>query len=72
MKGDAFTYFLALPECDRRDVFDTAARRLETAPHYAEKDFRVCLVLAALFHGPPADPPGLLSHHPPDRRPREA
>jgi len=67
MKGDAFTYFLALPECDRRDVFDTAARRLETAPNYVEKDFRVCLVLDALFNGLPDDHTGLISDNQADR-----
>ena len=46
----AFTSFLSLPEQDRRDVFATAAVRLDTLPSYVEKDFWVCLVLDLLFN----------------------
>ena len=40
----------ALPERDRRDVFEAAASRLDTLPGYVEKDFWVCLVLDTLFN----------------------
>ena len=49
MREDAFKSFLALSERDRRDVFETAAIRLDTLPGYVEKDFWVCLVLDALY-----------------------
>ena len=39
MKEDAFKSFLALSEWDRRDVFETAAFRLDTLPGHVEKDF---------------------------------
>ena len=39
---------------DRRDVFQTAAGRLDTLANYVVKDFRVCVVLDALFNGRPA------------------
>ena len=42
--------FLALPEQDRRDVFEEAASRLDTLPSYIEKDLWVCLVLDLLFN----------------------
>ncbi len=60
MRAEAFRSFLALPERDRRDVFESAARRLDTAPGYVEKDFWVCLVLNALFNGLPDGHPKLL------------
>ena len=44
-----FNSLLALPEQDRRDVFEAAASRLDPLPGYVEKDFWVCLVLDALF-----------------------
>ena len=55
-----FDSFLALPERDRRDVFEEAASRLDTLPHYVEKDFWVCLVLDALFNWRPEGHPSLL------------
>ena len=45
-----FESFLALPEQDKRDVFEAAANRLDTLSTYVEKDFWVCLVLDALYH----------------------
>ncbi|MDE0031222.1 MAG: nucleotidyl transferase AbiEii/AbiGii toxin family protein [Deltaproteobacteria bacterium] len=55
-----FESFLALPEQDRRDVFEAAAARLDTLPGYVEKDFWVCLVLDALFNRQPEGHPRLL------------
>ena len=55
-----FEPFLALPEQDRRDVFEAAAARLDTLPGYVEKDFWVCLVLDALFNWLPDGHPRLL------------
>ena len=55
-----FEPFLALPEQDRRDVFEAAAARLDTLPGYVEKDFWVCLVLDALFNRRPEGHPRLL------------
>ena len=60
MRTGAFASFLALPEQDRRDVFASAAHRLDTVPGYVEKDFWVCLVLQALFNELPAGHPKLL------------
>ena len=59
MTGD-FERFLALPEQDQKDVFETAADRLDTLPSYVEKDFWVCLVLDALYNRLPAGHPQLL------------
>ena len=50
MKEDAFRSFLTLSERDRRDVFETAARRLDTLSGHVEKDFWVCLVLDTLYN----------------------
>ena len=55
-----FESFLALPEQDRRDVFEAAATRLDTLPGYVEKDFWVCLVLDVLFNRRPRGHPRLL------------
>ncbi len=60
MSADGFTAFLDLPEQDRRDVFATAARRLDTIPNFVEKDFWVCLVLDILFNRMPESRPHLL------------
>ena len=57
---DDFSDFLSLPEQGRRDVFEAAARRLDTVASYVEKDFWVCVVLDALFNRRPEDHPGLL------------
>ena len=59
MNRDAQT-FLALPQRDRRDVFEAAASRLDTLPSYVEKDFWVGLVLNLLFTRLPNGHPGLL------------
>ncbi len=56
----AFVSFFALPEQDKRDVFEEAARRLGTLPGYVEKDFWVCFVLDALYNGLPDGHPKLL------------
>lgn len=56
----AFESFLTLPERDRRDVFETAAHRLDTLATYVEKDFWVCLALDTLYHGLPGGHPKLL------------
>ena len=55
-----FAEFLALSGQDRRDVFETAAGRLDTVASYVEKDFWVCVVLDALFNGRPTDQPRVL------------
>ena len=52
--------FLALPEQDKRDVFEAAAIRLDTLSSYIEKDFWVCLVLDILFNRLPEGHPQLL------------
>ena len=59
MKG-TYETFLALPKQDRCDVFQAAARRLDTIPSYAEKDFWVCLALERLYNGLPRGHPRLL------------
>ena len=56
----SFESFLALPEPDKRDVFEAAASRLDTLPGYVEKDFWVCLVLEALYNRLPDGHPTLL------------
>jgi hypothetical protein len=56
----AYEHFLALPDRERRDVFNAAAERLDTLPIYIEKDFWVCRVLDGLYHGLPDDHPRLL------------
>ena len=55
-----FDSLLALPEQDRRDIFQAAASRLDTLPGYVEKDFWVCIVLDALFNRRPEGHPRLL------------
>ncbi len=55
-----FGRFLALPDQDRRDVFEAAASRLDTLPSYVEKDFWVCMVLDALYNRLPEGHPQLL------------
>lgn len=55
-----FESFLALPDQDKRDVFDAAASRFDTLASYVEKDFWVCLVLEALYNRLPNGHPGLL------------
>ncbi|MCY4623613.1 MAG: nucleotidyl transferase AbiEii/AbiGii toxin family protein [Chloroflexi bacterium] len=53
-------WFLALPELDKRDVFEAAASRLDTLPSYVEKDLWVCLVLEVLYNQLPVGHPRLL------------
>ena len=57
---ESFGSFLALPDQDKRDVFEAAASRLDMLPSYIEKDFWVCLVLDALFNRLPNEHPRLL------------
>ena len=59
MNGASET-FLALSEQDKRDVFGSAASRLDTLPSYVEKDFWVCLVLDVLYNRLPDGHPKLL------------
>jgi hypothetical protein len=56
----SFERFLRLPPGEQADVFTVAAQRIGTIPSYVEKDFWVCLVLEALYHGLPAGHPKLL------------
>lgn len=60
MTSESFERFLALPDQDRRDVFEAAADRLDTLAGYVEKDFWVCLVLNALYNRLPEGHPQLL------------
>ena len=60
MTSESFERFLALPDQDRRDVFEAAADRLDTLASYVEKDFWVCLVLDALYNRLPEGHPQLL------------
>ena len=55
-----FDRFVALPDVDRRDVFEAAASRLDTLPSYVEKDFWVCHVLELLYQRLPTGHPKLL------------
>ncbi len=57
---ESFESFLALPERDRRDVFEAVASRLDTLPSYVEKDFWVSLVLEVLYNQLPVEHPRLL------------
>ena len=57
MTSESFERFLALPDQDRRDVFEAAADRLDTLASYVEKDFWVCLVLDALYNRLPEGHP---------------
>ena len=54
-----FIEFLALPERDQAEIFDTIAEDLGTLGSYVEKDFWVCLVLDHLFNGLSEDHPAL-------------
>ncbi|MDE2848108.1 MAG: nucleotidyl transferase AbiEii/AbiGii toxin family protein [Gemmatimonadota bacterium] len=57
---DDYASFFSFHTQDRRDVFEAAARRLNTLPSYVEKDFWVCLVLDLLFNQLPDRHPKLL------------
>ena len=56
----AFGPLLSLGEQDKRDVFESAASRLDTLPTYVEKDLWVCVVLDVLFNRLPDGHPKLL------------
>jgi hypothetical protein len=56
----SFERFLRLPPGEQADVFTAGAQRIGTIPSYVEKDFWVCFVLEALYHGLPAGHPKLL------------
>ncbi|MYD94229.1 MAG: nucleotidyl transferase AbiEii/AbiGii toxin family protein [Chloroflexi bacterium] len=56
---ESFASFLALPDQDKRDVFEAAASRIDTLPSYVEKDLWVCLVLEALYNRLPDGHPRL-------------
>lgn len=58
--SESYAQFLALPDQDRKDVFEAAAERLDTLPSYVEKDFWVCFVLDALYNRLPDGHPQLL------------
>ena len=63
--NEAFDTFLTLSDQERRDVFDASAERLDTLATYIEKDFWVCRVLDALYHGRPGYcRPGGKAQHP--------
>ena len=57
---ETFKQFLDLPDQDKRDVFESAASRIDTLPTYVEKDFWVCLVLDLLYNNLPKGHPNLL------------
>ena len=57
--NETFATFLSLAEHEKRDVFEAAARRLDTLASYVEKDFWVCLVLDVLYHRLPNGHPRL-------------
>jgi len=55
--NDNFLEIISATSGERRDLFLTAAARLGTTEQNIEKDFWVCWVLDALFHGlPPGGP----------------
>ena len=58
--NESYARFLALSDQDRKDVFESAAERLDTLPSYVEKDFWVCFVLEVLYNRLPAGHPQLL------------
>lgn len=58
--NQAFRDFLALPEQERRDIFDATSDALDTVSSYVEKDFWVCLVLDILYNGLPSEHPRIL------------
>ena len=58
--NEAFASFFVLPDQDKSDVFEAAARRLGTLPSYVEKDFWVCFALDMLYNGLPDGHPKLL------------
>ena len=61
MTSESFERFLALPDQDRKDVFEASADRLDALASHVEKDFRGCLVLNAIYNRLPDSHPRLLS-----------
>ena len=49
--NDNFLEIISATSGERRDLFLTSAARLGTTEQNIEKDFWVCWVLDALFHG---------------------
>jgi len=58
--NDNFLEIISATAGERRDLFLAAATRLGTTEQNVEKDFWVCWVLDALFHGLPPGSPRLL------------
>jgi hypothetical protein len=58
--NDNYLEIISASSGERRDVFLAAATRLGTTEQNVEKDFWVCWVLDALFHGLPPGGPRLL------------
>jgi hypothetical protein len=58
--NDSFLEIISATSAERRDLFLTTATRLGTTEQNVEKDFWVCWVLDALFHGLPPGGPRLL------------
>ena len=58
--NDNFLEIISATAQERRDLFLAAATRLGTTEQNVEKDFWVCWVLDALFHGLPPGGPRLL------------
>lgn len=58
--NDNFLELISAKSGERRDLFLAASTRLGTTEQNVEKDFWVCWVLDALFHGLPPDGPRLL------------
>jgi len=55
--NDNFLEIISAKSGERRDLFLAAATRLGATEQNVEKDFWVCWVLDALFHGLPPDGP---------------
>jgi hypothetical protein len=58
--NDNFLEIISASAGDRRDLWLTTATRLGTTEQNVEKDFWICWVLDALFHGLPPHGPRLL------------
>jgi hypothetical protein len=55
-----FSEFLSLSVRDRKAFFQTSGDRLQANPLAIEKDFHVCLVLDAIYHGRPEEHPRIM------------
>ena len=55
-----FKSFLSVTDEEKRYIFESASKRLNTAPNHMEKDLWVCFVLDALYNGLPEEHPKLL------------